>query len=365
MGDLPKIPQRVGLYNYFMRKLLLFSMLFIVSYAFADSKSEFDFYKSIPKYESISLNEKISIKIAGGYYVTVSGSSSANHTTSNITGRGNIVWDPNENSLYLVISGEVSGSYSDSQDIYTTERKYNVGSTTANLLFGSGTANTYTYERSYDHTEYYRASGSKQFSEKIPMSISSDGRYYTLGSRTLSATLTGDRTVTVSFSFGGEQHLISYGNTITSQNSTMDEFGRWTWNNDRSVIRLASTNFDYYQLYFCPSNQSTKLYLTFHGDKVNGVSATETSNGRLIQLSTSFEDGTNATLPFLEEKDEHTYRYVYSTYNRFTSEWNQDARSILNQIKEKQTLIVNVNRNNQPLAVIFELEGLEAILSYL
>lgn len=340
-------------------------MLMMASLVFADSTSDFEFYRSIPQYESISLGgQNISIVVKSNYTISMSASDRSNsYTKSELIGSGSVMWDANEKRLYLQLNGRISGSYSRDEDVYTTKKEYNVGSTLMNGLFGSGTADYYTYKKEYDHTEYYRASGSDNFSVKIPMSISSDKRYYTLSGRTFSARLTGNTSCTVSFSINGEQNTLNYGDSKAAGNSSTDEFGAWDWTSDRSKIFLNSTNMQNNQLCIVRNSQdgTFKLYLYFGGIKIDGTSASDTNDGRLIKLNFSFEDGTNTSLQFFEQSN---YWYSYATYNRFLEEWNMDATSIINQIKGKQMAIVSYTNNGTNYSAIFELEGLEAIMSY-
>lgn len=347
-----------------MRKTFSVLMLFIASFAFADSTSDFEFYKSIPKYESITLNgQEISIVIKSNYSVSMSASKNDSYTKSELIGTGTVSWDPNEKRIYLQLNGNISGSYSRDEDVYTTERKYNVGSGTLNFLFGDGAAQTYRTERSYDHTEYYRAKGSDNFSIKIPMQISSDKRYYTLSSRSLSVSLQGNTSQTVYYSINGEQRSLSYGSANTTGNTSNDEFGAWQWTSDKSHIYIYSTNMQSNKLSIVRNaNGPFLLQLYFGGNKVEGTSVSSTNAGRLIQMNFSFEDGSNVSLPFLEQNG---YTYMYATYNRFLEEWNWNATSLLNQIKDKQMVIISYTSNGSSYSAIYELEGLEAIMSYL
>lgn len=334
--------------------------IFMCSYA----QTGFDFYKSIPKYESITLSgQEMSITINSNYTVSLSASKRPNsETRSSLSGSGVVLWDAAESRLYIDIKGSVSGSYSDSEDIYKTERKYNVGSTLANGLFGSGTADYYRTERTFSHTEYYNANGSDNFNTKIPLSI--DGNSYCLGSRTFSATLTGDVTRTVSFSIDGNWHSIHYGNARSSGSSVTDEFGAWQWTKDKSEIYLYSINMPSDRLILKRDSSNTAFKLMFSFDKkyVEGHSYSETDAGKLVQFNFAFADGTNVMLPFQETTDSV---YMYATYNRFLEEWNKDATSIIDQIKDKQTIVLSYKKNGNSNTAIFELEGLEAILSYL
>ena len=334
--------------------------IFMCSYA----QGSFDFYKSIPKYESITLSgQEISITINSNYTVSLSASNRPDsHTRSSLSGSGVVLWDAAESRLYLDIKGSVSGSYSDSKDIYKTERKYNVGSTLANGLFGSGTAEYYRTERTFSHTEYYNADGSNNFNTKIPLSI--NGTSYSLSSRTFSATLTGDVTRTVSFSIDGNSHNIYYGNARSNGNNATDEFGAWQWTKDKSEMYLYSINMpsDKLMLKRDSSDIAFKLVFSFDKKYVEGNSYSETDAGKLVQFNFAFADGTNVMLPFQETTDSV---YMYATYNRFLEEWNKDATSIIDQIKDKQTIVLSYKKNGNSNTAIFELEGLEAILSYL
>lgn len=349
-----------------MRKTFSVLMLLIASFAFADSTSDFEFYKSIPKYESITLNgQEISIVIKSNYSVSMSASKNDSYTKSELRGTGTVSWDPNEKRIYLQLNGNISGSYSRDEDVYTTERKYNVGSGTLNFLFGDGAAQTYRTERSYDHTEYYRAKGSDNFSIKIPMKISSDKRYYTLSSRSLSVSLQGNTSQTVYYSINGEQRSLSYGSAKTTGNTSNDEFGAWQWTKDKSHIYLHSTNIQSTRLSIYRSDSIPfELVLRFKGP-VEGLSSSYAGGSKLMQFNFSFEDGANVPLSFVEQGQEKWYTYTYAIYNRFMEEWNFNATSLIDQIKGKQTLIVSYKSNGSSYSAIFELEGLEAIMQYL
>lgn len=345
-------------------KKTVFLMFFTINFYMLHAQNGFDFYKSIPKYESITLSgQEISITINSNYTVSLSASKSPDdHTRSSLSGSGVVLWDATESRLYLDIKGSVSGSYSDSKDIYTTEKKYNVGSTLVNGLFGSGTTDYYRTEKEYSHTEYYNAKGSSHFSEKIPLSI--NGTSYSLSSRTFSATLRGDITKSISFSLNGNSHNINYGNARTNGNNATDEFGAWQWTKDKSEIYLYSINMPSDKLMLKRDSLDTafKLIFSFGKKYVEGNSYSETDAGKLVQFDFAFADGTNVMLPFLETTDSV---YMYATYNRFLEEWNKDATSIIDQIKDKQTIVLSYKKNGTSNTAIFELEGLEAILSYL
>lgn len=353
-----------------MKKFVIVVVLiFVYFYSFADWEKDFEFYKSIPKYESISLSgQDISIVIKK-YSVTLSATDNSSDYKKSLTGSGLVSWDPDSKCMYLTVTGKISGSYSWDEDVYITEKKYNVGSTTLQILFGNDAADNYRYEKRYDHTNYYRASGTSDFSFKMPLHISSDGKYYSIQDKTLSATLTGNCTRTISFYLSSGNKYINYG-AIKSTASSTDEFGTWDWNKERTKIWLYSTNMSNDRIViFINSNNSSKpfqMVFNSNGNKIDGISSSESEDGkRLIQFSVSFEDGTNVTLPFVERlQDNGFYVYDYATYNRFLNEWNYNAASIIGQLKDKQTMVLTYKYNNSNYSAILELEGLENILSY-
>lgn len=53
--------------------------------------------------------------------------------------------------------------------------------------------------------------------------------------------------------------------------------------------------------------------------------------------------------------------FQYVQYDRFKGTLNYDASSILRQIKDKRTLILNYKQNGSTKTAMFQLEGLEAI----
>ena len=353
------------------KHLLCFAMCsFFAINAFAESDKDFEFYKSIPRYESIQLSgQNISIIIHPDYTVSLSASQENGKTLSRLSGGGQVVWDVDSKTMKLELAGVVSGSYSDSEDIYRTEKHYNVGSTTAQFL--GFNASTYSYKRVYDHTEYYRASGSREFEISTPLHVDGYGGY-SINSNRVSATLTGDRTFTVYYDFIDGSRSLSYGESKSTNLSINDEFGMWQWTKDKSELFLYSTNMhnDMFKLIRAEDGPRFKLMFDFHGKELVGVASSSTDIGKMIQLDLAFEDGTKVTLPFVEEKKEDevgaiSYTYTYATYNRFMEEWNWEASSMVDQLKDKINMIISYQIDGSKYTSLFELEGLETIMSYL
>lgn len=343
-------------------KILTITLALIAINVFSNSVTDFEFFKSIPKYESITLSgQDISIVIKSNYSVVLSGSNRPDsYTTSELTGSGIVTWDATENCLFLQLNGSIFGSYSRSEDVYVTKKKYNVGSTLINGIFGSGTTDYTRTVREFDHTEYYTASGSNHFNVKIPIRITDAGKY-TIDQKTFSATLTGNTSKTVSFSLNNGEHSFIYGDSRTMGYTNIDEFGAWQWTEDRLKIYLCSTNMPSDTLAIEKDSIGSKimLYLSF-SDKIEGILSSYTKGEeKLVQIELGF-DGNRVTLPF----NENGSTYSFGTYNRFLEQWNWNAASLIEQIKDKQTIIVSYKRNGGAYSSIFELEGLETLLSY-
>ncbi len=354
----------------FLRFLYFVMFVFFTVNAFADSDQDFEFYKSIPRYESIRLSgQDISIVILPNYTVSLSASKSEDKTSSSLSGSGQVIWDVDSKTMRLQLTGVVEGRFFDSEEIYRTERHYNVGSTTAQFL--GFDARTYSYEKVYDHTNYYRASGSKAFEINTPLHVNGSGGYW-IDSNRVYATLTGDRTITVSFDFLNGTRSLSYGEATSTNVAINDEFGVWQWTKDKSELFLYSTNMhdDMFKLFRSEEGPRYKLMLDFHGKELESVASSTTDIGKMVQLDLAFGDGTKVTLPFVEKKSEDgegviTYTYTYATYNRFLEEWNWDAYSIVEQLKDKQNIIISYQIGESRYTSLFELEGLETIMSYL
>ena len=71
----------------------------------------------------------------------------------------------------------------------------------------------------------------------------------------------------------------------------------------------------------------------------------------------TFDGGTEQSFTFQKTSD-GVFQYVQ--YDRFKGTLRQDA-SIINQIKDKRTLILNYKQNGSSKTAMFQLEGLEPI----
>lgn len=355
------------------RQLSLIIVILCSISLFADATKSLEFYRSIPKYESISLSVKdFKFQIKPNYTVNITGEYSSSENKATLQGSGVVSWDASNNRMVINANFTISGTHSSSEDKYTYETVYNKGSVANNtlaILFGGELESHTKTERRFDHTEYYHAKGSKSYSETWPLYINSDGTYYIGSNSSYSVTMTGDVTRSVSFGLDTNDRNVSYGSARSGNNSTVDEFGQWKWDKEKTKLWLNAANIDNTKLYIWTNKGTSKpmeLSLYFDGHTIEGKSSSTTEDGRkLIQITISFEDGTIVTLPFVERLQNNGYYiYDYATYNRFLESWDYGAASIIEQIKNKQTIMVTYKYQNSNYTAIFELEGLEAILSY-
>lgn len=140
---------------------------------------------------------------------------------------------------------------------------------------------------------------------------------------------------------------------MNAQNSDM--YGKWQWNNDRSVIYLESTTKDaHLVLWNNDGNLSWgfQLFNTATGYKTE----TADSGQDLAYLMLSFDGASEQSFSFVKTEN----NFVYAQYDRFLGTLKHDA-SILNQIKDKRIMILNYKQNGSTKTAMFQLEGLEAI----
>lgn len=333
-------------------------------------QSQLDFYLSIPKFSEILLKvgSDMELRITPDYRVTLSSSYRGDKYSAHLSASGNLTWDSQNDRMAISLSGSVSGSGSYSEAQYRTERKYNVGSGTLNFLFGEGTAETYSYEKVYDGTKYFRTRGSSSFTYQSPLYLSDDGKYGGVDAASFSVYLRGDYSRDVNFRVVHEVNKFKYGEGTASNNVTNDEFGRWQWNSSRTSFWLKSLTSNptvELRIDLLPTN-TFELQFVFPVS-VSGKNKQYADSTTIHQFEIRFmETGNEATLPFVYSQDDSSNAvYKNAKYNRFLEQWDYNASPIVSQLKTEQTLVLNYVLNGETSASIFKLEGLETILNYL
>lgn len=157
---------------------------------------------------------------------------------------------------------------------------------------------------------------------------------------------------------------LTYSITQKSQSEinteTSDMYGKWQWNEDRSVIYLASTTKEAYLVLW---NSDGNLSWGFQMDKAATGYKSETaeSGAELTYMMLTFDGDTEQSFTFEKSTNESgMVNFQYVQYDRFMGKLKRDA-SILNQIKDKRTMIVNYKQNGSSKTAMFRLEGLESI----
>lgn len=140
---------------------------------------------------------------------------------------------------------------------------------------------------------------------------------------------------------------------MNAQNSDM--YGKWQWNDNRSVIYLESTTKDASLVLW---NNNGILSWGFQLSNAAAGYKTETTDSgqELAYLMLSFDGASEQSFSFVKTGNE----FKYAQYDRFMGTLKQDA-SIINQIKDKRTLILNYKQNGSSKTAMFQLEGLEPI----
>lgn len=393
----------------FISVVLLLSQIPFRAYGiYNDPGDALLFFREIPKFDKISFTcNNIEFVINPNYTISIRGSYASGDEHASIVGEGLLIWNAERAYMDMDVNFTVSGNYSSSRPVYRTEQKYRQGSVANNIgafLFGGEYQSNTTTEQVYDHTEYYYASGSTSYKEKYPLYVC-NGYCCIYCEKTYSTTLTGDVTRFVSFKVDKQDLKLTFGAARTDKGTYTDEFGSWQWNLTRTDIWLKPDNVDGVELHISP--QYKRLYIETGNILLGGKSLSETTDGSVLTLfKFAFEDGQTVDLPFayscyadvcnntvnylIVNKDTIVNQnafiesmtndtiinqtdsteipkkvFVYGSYNRFLDNWNYDASSIIDQIKTKQLLMFTYKKDGQEYTAMFELEGLEAILSYL
>jgi len=294
----------------------------------------------------------------------------------------------------------------------------------ATVLTGQDYYSTQNYEntsytvKELDYSTSGYASGNNTISNTFSFSYS-DGKLY-LDGNPITLTMTGNTTRNVSMRLVGGYYPKKVAKNDSELNtSSTDEFGEWNWNNERSKIYLKSSLGDNL---FVIWNRQGKLSWSMEMEKGTvGVSETTTENGdKITNLALSFDGAPAQNFSFVEYKSnpqkqlateyktvkvpvydsetgeitqyrDSTYTIQtekivydendklvlnntdvtknvlldYATYNRFMGTLTKNSSSILNQIKDKQMLMLSYKVGNEEKFDMFMLEGLETILDYL
>lgn len=344
------------------------------TYAIAqDSNDNAFFFGYIPYFKEciLKVSKDLTLQIAPDYTVFLSGEkkTSLDYTKEDITvlSKGSIYWDPQTGHLYLYLKGTISGFKRQDKPVYRYETKVDAGGVFANLvtLGAAGADNTKT-EKVFDHTIHRSSSCSNDF-EKTFMLFYKAGMLYLVDAdgqnKLCTLSYSGDfagETVSLMVSKEG---IATNGISLEEKGSVIkDEFGDWQWNQEKTDIYLKACNTSNY-LHMVVTDSIKKLYFVMNDTIINGVAENIVDSSNVIkQFEVYFDAGTpSSKLSFLAKRD----TLVYATYNRFLSTWNEDATSLVQQIRDKNYLLLSYKKEAGPFLDVYDLEGLEIILQYL
>lgn len=360
-----------------MKRLFLTLMVLFIGSGAIGQVSQWDVYNSIPNYKSMKLNitdenvilgwknnsgesglykrtnernYSIEMKINGDYSVDFFYSNPYEtqaygglYASFTIVGKGQLLWLNEHMVLQMEVKKEASAGYRDLPN--------------GNVFFCEEINNTSTLI--YD-VEYRESSGYSTFVFKKGEDIITTRNSYMfyairgnneyLGSSIDRIILTGEH-----FVYDAEHKSQSELNAQTS-----DMYGKWQWNDDRSVIYLESTSKDAFLVLW---NNNGNLSWGFQLDSAASGYKTETaeSGAELAYLMLTFDGGAEQSFTFEKTASSSTRaEFQYVQYDRFLGNLKHDA-SILGQIKDKRIMILNYKQNGSSKTAMFQLEGLEAI----
>ena len=263
-----------------------------------------------------------------------------------ITGKGVLLWQ-NE---HMVLKLDVK-KYSSGEDAYIGgqfDAYYHISSINS--------TNTYVY-----NVEYNESSNSAYFVFDGD-NISANRQTYTTRTTTYGATVTDAVVDHVDVLRMSGAHYIK--NAVQKSQSEMntqnsDMYGKWQWNNDRSLIYLASTTKDAF-LVFWNFEDNLKWGFQLSNTATGYKTETADSGETLAYMMLTFDGSSEQSFSFVKIEDADKMDFIYVQYDRFMGTLKSDA-SILGQIKDKRTLILNYKQNGSTKTAMFQLEGLEAI----
>ena len=314
-----------------------------------DRDSQWDFFKNvIPKQKSITFSggsvsyshdPRWTMTINDKYNVSFYCEQTTQNMTFSYRGNGFVIWDTDKMKITLTINASVNYNgpqhWMDGNRTFTPTIDFNAEYLNGNM---TGKLNI----SSYDLRVYITGS-----SHNIQKSFQ-DTRGIRIGG-----------SYTGVFTQKSESELNA---------STNDEFGEWNWNTDRTRLFLKSQSSDNKFVILIDGGKITWCMEMVKGSK--GLSDSTTDKGeKIINLAMAF-DGTSAqNISFIENTErtpvQNFIQLDFVVYNRFMGTLEKNPDTVLNQLKEKQMLILTYTVNGGQRTDMFMLEGLSTILDYL
>ena len=361
---------------------MIIALFFIAMNGAWGQNSQWDFYESIPNFKSISFEIKgddvwsgyslysngnyssgstgsgrLSLTIYDDYTVSLGFTSvmrfdQDNYSDSNIPvriiGNGMIVWRNERMEMSLQVTESTTGGNDNVRSTVSTR----TGEQTVHSSFSMpsySNSQTYSYVLEYVGRRGLKLSGNNIISQ---MAGSVD-------CINLSTDETWQRTVYYFTQLKLTERTFGFNYSEKSQSEmnaqTSDMYGKWQWNDERSIIYLESTTKDACLVLW---NNDSNLSWGFQLSNTATGYKTETADSgqELVYLMLSFDGASEQSFSFVKTEN----NFVYAQYDRFLGALKHDA-SIIDQIKNKRTLILTYNQSGSNKTAMFQLEGLEPI----
>jgi hypothetical protein len=168
----------------------------------------------------------------------------------------------------------------------------------------------------------------------------------------------------------GDWYTATYVTKSASElnSSANDEFGEWNWNTDRTRLFLKSQSSD--NKFVILNNNGTLTWCMEIVKGAKGSSESTTDSGdKVVNLAMAFDGAPAQNFTFIENAEAlsntNFVQFDYVVYNRFLGTLDRNPETILNQIKEKQMLVLTYTVSGTQKTDMFILDGLTTILNYL
>lgn len=401
--------------SIFLMVALLMSSTTVCMSQEQDTNPNWIFFQDIPNNKCVTISGTgWKLTIDDSYQVKFNATKGDSNSTSNsrwsqeanFEGVGTLKWTGNTLDVDMIVESRASYRYS--EDKYEVRRERVAGSGLINFLVDGSGADYRTY-REYVGTETRSASGRN--SENISFSMRVDGARCRLSSFSMSVTMSGDKYETVTFDVSSS---IDYSLSIEKKSdseraSSMDQFGLWQWNKERSKIYLPSVDG---KVNFVIWNRGETLSWSLELENdVMGVNEFVTEQGdTIVTLNVSLDGSSARPLTFAKYKpvpeikiveeykevlDSVTFEHKrimntreekvynesdmffienisdgmvmmnYAVYNRFLGSLDMRSESMLMEFKNHRIMMINYKVGEVDKTALFRLEGLESLMDYL
>ena len=385
-----------------------------------DRNPNWIFFQNIPTYKSVVIKDSDwSLSINDAYQVHFEAVKQSSYHVSEESwskkatyeGVGVLKWD--NGGLKVEMTVNSSGEYRFSREIYETRRERIAGSGVINFLIDGSGADYRTY-REYVGTERKYASGEN--TEKVSLDLNVSESNCSLSSMSLSVSISGDVYETLKLDIPKSTRSMTIEKKSDSeQAASLDQFGLWQWNNDRSKIYLQAVGgAENFVIWNKDGILSWSLEL---GNEALGISEAATEQGDIIvTLSVSLDGSSPRNLTFAKfnpkselkvievmrdtivpvsagdstslvrqvvksTKEELMYNendkffidnmtqgstlLNYAVYNRFLGSLDMRSEALLTEFKNYRIMLVNYKVGDIDKSALFRLDGLESLMDYL